>query len=251
MFRRCALIVAASLVSLNIAPEALRADAHLEEFVDEGNRLAALLRAGRGVVSVNQDLINNPDIADKGLDAETFLAAVHEQYRDAYGTGPLDGDLSDEQRRLTQAQLDAMGEIIDENQDLINSEGLGFKGFIPAVFARLVNERFGEKLGGSATMKVTAPPELVRNRKARPDAWEAAVIDERFQSGDWTEGEAFFEEIASDGDARFRMLIPEYYGASCLTCHGGPKGEVDITGFPKEGGAAGDLAGAISITLRQ
>jgi len=43
--------------------------------------------------------------------------------------------------------------------------------------------------------------------------------------------------------------VPEYYGEACLACHGNPKGEVDITGHPKEGGALGDLGGAISITL--
>ncbi len=28
-----------------------------------------------------------------------------------------------------------------------------------------------------------------------------------------------------------------------------PKGEIDVTGYPKEGGKAGDLGGAISIVL--
>jgi hypothetical protein len=31
-----------------------------------------------------------------------------------------------------------------------------------------------------------------------------------------------------------------------LVCHGGPKGEKDITGGKKEGGKPGDLGGAIS-----
>ena len=46
-----------------------------------------------------------------------------------------------------------------------------------------------------------------------------------------------------------RTLIPEYYGASCLSCHGSPQGEIDITGFAKEGAKEGDLGGIISITL--
>ena len=44
--------------------------------MNEGHRLAALLRVGRGVVSNNQDLINDPAIGDKGLDSQTFLDAV-------------------------------------------------------------------------------------------------------------------------------------------------------------------------------
>jgi hypothetical protein len=44
-------------------------------------------------------------------------------------------------------------------------------------------------------------------------------------------------------------MVPEYYAKSCLSCHGQPKGEVDITGYPKEGASEGDLGGIISITL--
>ena len=36
---------------------------------------------------------------------------------------------------------------------------------------------------------------------------------------------------------------------SCLACHGSPKGEMDITGYPKEGGKLNDLGAVISITL--
>jgi hypothetical protein len=45
------------------------------------------------------------------------------------------------------------------------------------------------------------------------------------------------------------MLLPEYYRESCLSCHGEPQGEMDITNYPKEGGKIGDLAGAISIVI--
>ena len=44
-------------------------------------------------------------------------------------------------------------------------------------------------------------------------------------------------------------MVPEYYAESCLSCHGTPKGEMDKTGYPKEGGKVGDLGAAISITL--
>jgi len=44
-------------------------------------------------------------------------------------------------------------------------------------------------------------------------------------------------------------MMPEYYAGSCLSCHGSPKGETDITGYPKEGGKEGDLGAIISVTL--
>ena len=38
----------------------------------------------------------------------------------------------------------------------------------------------------------------------------------------------------SKGRPAFRMAVPEYYAASCLSCHGGPKGDIDVTGYPKK-----------------
>ncbi|WP_206040760.1 Tll0287-like domain-containing protein [Roseobacter ponti] len=229
------------------APDLVRADTSYD--VEMGNRLASVLRAGRSVVSNNQALINDPDVADKGLNGEAFYAMVVESYLEKYGQHPLSDDLEPEQRALTETQLNAMVGVINENQDIINADGLAFKGFIPAVFARLVNEKFGDEMGTRAAVKVTAPKELVRNRKARPDDWENQVINDRFRDADWAVGEAFYETTTVGGKEAFRMLIPEYYSESCLACHGSPAGETDVTGFPKEGGELGELAGAISITL--
>jgi len=44
-------------------------------------------------------------------------------------------------------------------------------------------------------------------------------------------------------------MDPEYAGPTCLSCHGAPKGERDVTGMKKEGWKEGELAGAISIVL--
>jgi len=223
--------------------------ADTSEEVELGNRLAAVLRAGRSVVSNSQALINDPSISDKSLTGDKFYGSVIETYLAQNGQHPLDDSLSANERTLTETQLQAMVEVINENQEIINAEGLAFKGFIPAVFARLVNEKFGVQMASEAAVKVTAPKELVRNRKARPDAWENQIIVEKFQDPTWPMGEAYFEKTTVNGEDAFRMLIPEYYSESCLACHGSPAGETDVTGFPKEGGELGDLAGAISIIL--
>lgn len=238
-----ALFIAASLALPVTAPAQAE---EMDTLVDTGNRLAALLRAGRTVVSANQALVNDPAIGDKGLTPDVFMTQVTEAYTKTHGEPPLTDDLSPLQTRLTEAQLAAMEAVVTDSQDLINVEGMGFKGFIPAVFARLVNERFGQSVGDLASVKVTAPPDLVRNRTARPDTWEADVIATKFGATDHAKGDPWFEIV---DNSQFRMLIPEYYAASCLSCHGEPAGEVDITGFPKEGGKEGELGGAISITL--
>jgi general secretion pathway protein A len=44
-------------------------------------------------------------------------------------------------------------------------------------------------------------------------------------------------------------MLPLYYNKACLDCHGEPKGQRDITGYPREGGKEGELGGAISVKL--
>ena len=211
--------------------------------------LADILRAARSEIASQQPTINNDLVGDKGLGGEVVQQNVIKRLQQAGKAEPLSNPANDIEAQLIKAQLESIFEIIDENQPLINKEGIGFKGFVPAVFAQLTNERFGEKVGSIAEIKVTAPMELVRNRKARPDAWERDVIETRFKSTDWVKGSLFSEEADGKNGAAFRVMVPEYYGQACLACHGGPKGEVDVTGYPKEGGKAGDLGGSISVTL--
>lgn len=233
----CALVVASAVA----ADDA--------EDVEMGTRLAELLRAGRSIVSNYQTLINDPALGDKHLDSTRFTKEAVALYAERRGSEPLSGEMTDRDRRLIEAQIEAMREVLDEHQDDINRQGIGFKGFVPAVFARLINEKFAAKAGNEARVRVTAPEQLVRNRKSLPDAWEVRIIQNVFSDPKRAKGEAYMEVANVDGRAAFRMLLPEYYTDSCLTCHGEPKGEIDVTGYPKEGGKAGDLGGAISIVL--
>lgn len=107
--------------------------AQTAEEVETGNRLAAVLRAGRSVVSNSQDLINNSDVTDKGLSGDVFYEKVIQAYLEANGEPPLHDGLDPLERMLTETQLDAMVTVIDANQEIINAEGVAFKGFIPAV----------------------------------------------------------------------------------------------------------------------
>ena len=211
-------------------------------------RLADHLRAARSVVSAHQPVINDPAIGDKNLGGATFLAMTEAAYEERTGkaltAGPTDRD-----RDLIAAQREAIRITVDSYQDTINEAGVGFKGFIPAVFARLTNEEFERLAGDVARVRVTAPLDLIRNRRARPDDWETRVIADKLRTDDWPKGAAFAEITEFEGRPAFRILFPEYYRESCLACHGGPKGETDVTGYLKEGGKAGEFAGAISIVL--
>ena len=210
---------------------------------DVAKEMSILFASGRAVISDNQDKINNADLADKGLTGDVVIAAAKEKYKEKAGK---DVDVADP---FQKAILDAIGDVMKDAQPVINEKGKGFKGFLPAVFAGQVANKASEKLAGKAVIKLTAPKELVRNRKNKPDAWEDKAIEETFKKAGYEKGKPLSETTTVDGKAAFRFIKPEYYGQSCLSCHGGPKGETDISGGKKEGANLDDLGGAISVTI--
>ncbi len=244
-----AIALCAGLWGIGTAIIGAKAAISVEDDAPIAKSLATMLRAGRTVISRNQDKINDPKLGDKGLDGKTVLAEAVKIYKETAGVDPASIDANSRHGKLLRMEMDAIVEVIDGHQQTINRPGVGFKGFIPAVFGRQVSEAFGRRAVGMADMKVTAPPKLVRNAKARADDWEAAVIDTKLMTAAWPKDQIFSEVAKSKGKDAYRTAMPEYYGASCLSCHGSPAGEIDITGYPKEGAQVGDLGGVISITL--
>jgi hypothetical protein len=213
------------------------------------NSLANMLRAGRTVVSRHQATINDANLGNKGFDSKAVMSEAISIYKNGAGTDPMTVDPKSRHGKLLHMQMDAIIEVVDAHQETINRKGVGFKGFIPAVFGRLTNESFGRRATGLAEMKVTAPQQFIRNAKAKADDWESGVIREKLLMASWPKDQPFAAVAQAKGKAAYRTAAPEYYGASCLSCHGSPQGEIDITGYPKEGGKEGDLGGVISITL--
>ena len=238
-----AMLLCVAAIAARAAPEAAADDPLI------ARSLAELLQDARTVVSNDQDLINNPDIGDKGLTGKTVLAKAMQLYKSDTGVDPEMIDPKTRHGRLLRAMMASIVEVVDANQETINARGIGFKGFIPAVFGRLVCEAFARNAGSEAEIKITAPPGFVRNRKARPDSWEESIMKTKLLAPDWPRGTPYTGMADAKGRPAYRIMVPEYYAESCLTCHGSPKGETDITGYPKEGGKAGDLGAAISITL--
>lgn len=220
-----------------------------EEELRIAGSIAAMLQSARTVIAQHQDTINDPEKGDKGLTGAVVLDQAVAVYRKTTGEDPLAADPASYEGRLMRAQMEAVVEVVDANQETINAEGVGFKGFIPAAFARMVTEAFGRRVGDEAAVKVTAPSELVRNRQSRPDAWEVAAIRDYLLAADWPRGQVHAGIDESSEGPPVRIMVPEYYAQSCMVCHGGPKGEIDISGYPKEGASEGDLGGVISIRL--
>ena len=230
------------------APSTVHAQNREEDTVIAAS-LTAMLRAARAVVSRHQALINDPAIGDKGLTGKKVLAEALVVYQETTRTDPKSITPGSRHGRLFRAQQEAIVDVIDANQATLNQAGVGFKGFIPSTFARLLNEAFAKRTGSEAIMKVTAPEALIRNRKSRPDEWEASIIRDKLQRPDWPKAQMVTELSANQGRSAFRFAAPEYYAQSCLSCHGAPKGQIDVTGYPKEGASEGELGGVISVTL--
>jgi hypothetical protein len=213
------------------------------------NEIATMFRAARKVISEQQDLINDASKGDKGLSPEKVVATMRTNYaaatRHDYQDAPAGSLLADVQKAFSSA----IGNVMTKAQPLINEQGKGSKGFLPAVFAKQIADEINKQLDGRVFVKLTAPKAFLRNRANRPDEWEEGVIEKKFKAKDWQKGQAFVERGAHKGREGLRLMIPEYYSASCLQCHGEPKGSPDISGGKKEGGKLDDLGGAISVVV--
>jgi len=211
--------------------------------------LVNLLRAASKVVSGNQALINDHTVGFKDVATDKVGGAARELHKEKTGDDIGAIDRSTLHGRLVQAELNAIVDVVDDVQERINRVGVGFKGFLPAIFAADVASRFQAKANQAARLKLTAPESFVRNPVNSPDGWESGVIEYKFKSPGYPTGQYVTAQSIDGGKPAFRLILPEYYNQSCLSCHGGPKGSRDITGGIKEGGKPGDLGGAISVVI--
>ena len=205
--------------------------------------LIELVNIGRVVVLEHQDTINDAAKAEKGFTADFVADQVMERFKEKTKIDLRVPNVAP-QSNFYLALVEAEREVIDEAQPIINRQGVGFKGFLHAVFARRVGEHFYRKSG--VRMKLTGVN--YRNPDNKPDDFEEEVL-RMFSDPRHPKGQSYVRNTVFDGRPVLRVIDPEYAAASCLSCHGAPRGARDITGMKKEGWKEGDLAGAISLVL--
>jgi len=145
---------------------------------------------------------------------------------------------------LTQ-QLNSTWEFLSINQHRINYTSDGnfeFKGLNCSTAGMSIGVIFSEKSGYRVRYVNTTP----RNPLNKADAFEEKVL-QKFVNDPTIS--VYWEVVSEDGIRLFRYITPMRIDETCLECHGGPAGELDISGYPKEGMQEGDLAGAISIIM--
>lgn len=222
--------------------EQLRAEAE-----ETARLLAKLLQAGRLVIEQNQALIDDPHRGDKGFTPDVFERQIHDTFRQRTGIDLIAPATKSSSavpplaRTLLPALIDAGKDVVRDAQVVINQRGIGYKNFIPATFGSQAATRFSRR--SHIQLKQTAIQP--RNPKNEPDEYEASVL--RWLAGR-PNSEAYVSELTESGKT-LRVMMPIYYQRECLACHGEPKGEWDISGYPKEGAGEGDLAGAISVKI--
>ena len=142
-------------------------------------------------------------------------------------------------------QLIATRAFIAEKQDAINRDSAGnfeFKHLNPAAVGRGVGHIFAQY----SEYKFKQTRLVPRDPGNAPDNFEIEKL--KIMEGDSSIKELWgYDRVA--GTPVFRYMLPMYYDKSCMSCHGGVKGEKDIAGFAKEGHTDGEFAGAISITF--
>lgn len=205
--------------------------------------LIALLKAGRGVVSEHQALINDASKGNKGFTDEFLASQVIERFKKQTRID-LSRPSAVPQSAVLLSLLESEKEVVAESQPVINKQGIAFKGFLPAVFARKSGEKFYRKTG--IRLKLTGIDYRYPGNK--PDDFEAEVL-RMFADSRHPKGQRYSKATIVAGKPALRVMDPEYAAATCLNCHGSPRGERDITGMKKEGWKEGDLAGAISLVM--
>ena len=172
-------------------------------------------------------------------------------------TQNMEDSLAEEARTFAR-EMDAVWEFMDNSQHTINNTTTGvyeFKGLHCAIVGKSVGAIFSE--GNNYSIRYTNFEP--RRAQDKPDAFETEALALFNEQKDTQE---FFRIVSDDpaevdraqtsadnGAAQFRYVQALRVNESCLECHGEPAGEIDVTGFPKEGWTLDSVGGAISIVI--
>ncbi len=203
---------------------------------DVATDLTTLLRSARAI-TVNSTTINDPS----AFNVSNFVTETKRKYEKSAGKE------FDESHVLLTQLMDAITYVIKnakEGQYVGKwKTGAYANKFLPARFARLVGLRFEKLTNGKAIIRLTTSSQLLVNTENKADAWETDVIEQKFRNPSWPKNK-MHDNYTNDG---FRLMLPEYYTAGCLSCHGGEQGKA-IHAEPVEG-QLGAFGGAISVLL--
>jgi hypothetical protein len=201
-------------------------------------RLAKAVIAARMIIFTYAGKLVDPNLGDKGFSGDVF----ERQWRDAIEPDMIDATPT--QKRLYEKLIWAGRQVIENNQDRINTQGVGWKNFLPAKWEREMGQVFTARTG----IVIKQPGRAYRSPMNAPDNAERAALVHfvkaaRDNNRPLTSTEQWGKQTVYRHMEPIRLLSP------CLPCHGKPKGELDIVNFEKDGLEAGDVIGLMSVSF--
>ena len=207
--------------------------------------LAILLDSGRNVINENQDLSGDRGKTEQRLTPEVFERQVLDVFHSRSGIDLRDLEaarIPAGAKKLLKELVSISKEVVAEAQPEINRSDVGRNEFIPAIFGARAAARFTERTHVRLKQTALTP----RNPLNAPDTVERTAL-EAFADPSYPREKVISEVTATSG--ALRMMFPLYTTRKCLDCHGDPQGQLDRTGYPREGLSLGQNAGAISVVI--
>ena len=207
--------------------------------------LAVMLDSGRNVINEHHVLFKEQQKTEKDFTPDMFERQLLDVFRSRSGTDLRDLEsarIPVRAKKLLKELVVVSTEVVAEAQPEINGRDGGRQEFIPAIFGSRVSTRFTQRTHVRLKQTALAP----RNPLNEPDAIERTAL-EAFADPSYPLEKVISEVTAKSGS--LRLMFPLYTTRKCLDCHGDPKGELDRTGYPREGLKLGQNAGAISVMI--
>ncbi|GJQ58775.1 MAG: DUF3365 domain-containing protein [Candidatus Scalindua sp. AMX11] len=229
---------------MSIAPLYAEDEKELEK---RAELVSKLLVSCRAIIAEHQDLFNDPEKGDKGFTGDLYVSQLKKHFKDATGVEVSEDDANsaDQTEKILGTLLVSSKTVIEESQQVLNKKGRGFKKIIPAIVGRRTGYKYNKALGAGYNLKQTSIQ--FRNPANHPDAFEIENLKE-FEKNGYPKGKGKGTVVTNiDGSKTYRYMLPLYITSACLKCHGGPKGERDISKKIKEGYKEGEIRGAISL----
>lgn len=156
----------------------------------------------------------------------------------------MENELREKGEVLAQ-QMDAVWEFMASNQYRLEQISYTADGVYQGLHCAIVGRSIGALFTSESTYTTRFVNFNPRNAADQPDEFESAALD-AFNRGESTK---YYDITQYEGAEVFRYLAPMRIEENCLDCHGEPAGEIDVTGYAKEGWKIGDIGGAISIVM--
>ena len=216
--------------------------------------IAKIYSASMLYIFKKQTLINQASQQKEILFGKQFITQIKSTYKQKFNTDTF----PDENTLAIKTLLEVMIEVMEDNKTLLLDQDIKFKGFIPAIFAFQISEKYSKK-GVGVKVKFTNETKRIRNKFNSPDTWEVNAIEKLKQQN---LSEYYDEKGIYKGKQAYRYMIPVSLSPMCLTCHGTPENNpenvnipaskrtmLDKTGFKMENWKITDFGGGISVTI--